>query len=92
MFMEWIFGIGALLLLVVLSLATAFACYKRCRSDQILVVYGKVGTGESARCIHGGAAFVWPLLQGYQFLDLTPMFAHQKVVLGHGGHMLVQGV
>jgi flotillin len=71
--MDWIIGIGALLFLFVVSLSTAFACYKRCRSDQILVVYGKVGTGESARCIHGGAAFIWPLLQGYQFLDLTPM-------------------
>ncbi len=71
--MDWIILVGGLLLLLLLSLATAFSCYKRCRSDQIMVVYGKVGTGESARCIHGGAAFIWPLLQGYQFLDLTPM-------------------
>lgn len=45
--------------------------YKRCPSDRILVVYGKVG-GESARCIHGGAAFIWPVFQDYAFLDLTP--------------------
>lgn len=47
--------------------------YKRCPSDRILVVYGKVGTGNSARCIHGGAAFIWPVIQDYQFLDLTPI-------------------
>ena len=50
--------------------------YKRCPSDKILVVYGKVGSGKdgahSAKCIHGGAAFVWPVIQDYQFLDLTP--------------------
>lgn len=45
--------------------------YKRCPSDRILVVYGKVG-GGSARCIHGGAAFIWPVIQDYAFLDLTP--------------------
>jgi len=46
--------------------------YKRCPSDKILVVYGKTGQGAS-KCIHGGAAFVWPVIQAYQFLDLTPM-------------------
>jgi flotillin len=52
--------------------------YKRCPSDQILVVYGKVGKGietesRSAKCIHGGAAFIWPVIQSFQFLDLTPI-------------------
>ncbi|NLH50232.1 MAG: flotillin family protein [Myxococcales bacterium] len=52
--------------------------YKRCPSDKILVIYGKTGKDASgqaraARCIHGGAAFVWPLLQDYAFLNLTPI-------------------
>lgn len=47
--------------------------YKRCPSDRILVVYGKVGSGESAKCIHGGAAFIWPVIQDYEYLDLTPI-------------------
>lgn len=47
--------------------------YKRCPSDRILVVYGKVGGGESAKCIHGGAAFIMPVIQDYEFLDLTPI-------------------
>lgn len=47
--------------------------YKRCPSDRILVIYGKTGGGKSAKCIHGGAAFIWPVIQSYEFLDLTPM-------------------
>lgn len=51
--------------------------YKRCPSDRILVVYGKVGRGSegtrTAKCIHGGAAFIVPVLQDYSFLDLTPI-------------------
>jgi flotillin len=47
--------------------------YRRCPSDRILVVYGKVGGAKSARCTHGGAAFVWPVIQDYAYLDLTPI-------------------
>jgi flotillin len=47
--------------------------YKRCPSDKILVVYGKTGGGASAKCYAGGAAFVWPVIQDYRFLDLTPL-------------------
>ncbi len=47
--------------------------YKKCPSDRILVVYGKVGSGKSAQCYHGGAAFIWPIIQDYQFLNLTPL-------------------
>jgi len=59
-------------LFVFIVLITFFRRYKRCPSDRILVVYGKVG-GGSANCIHGGAAFVWPVFQDYEFLDLTPI-------------------
>jgi len=47
--------------------------YKRCPSNRILVVYGKVRAGESSRCLHGGGAFVWPLIQDYDFLSLDPI-------------------
>ena len=47
--------------------------YKRCPSDRILVIYGKVAGGNSAKCVHGGAAFIWPVIQDYEFLDLTPI-------------------
>ncbi len=47
--------------------------YRMCPPDRILVVYGKVGEGQSSKCYHGGAAFVWPVMQNYSYLDLTPI-------------------
>lgn len=47
--------------------------YRRCASDEILVIYGKVGKGQSARCIHGGGALVWPLIQDWEYISLTPI-------------------
>src|SRR5207244_2261555 len=47
--------------------------YKRCPSNRVLVIFGKVGGGNTARCIHGGAAFVWPLVQDHAFLSLEPI-------------------
>jgi len=47
--------------------------YKRCPSNRILVIYGKTGAGRTSRCMHGGGAFVWPLIQNYDFLALDPL-------------------
>jgi flotillin len=47
--------------------------YKRCPSNKVLVIYGKVKTGTSSRCLHGGGAFVIPLIQSYDFLNLDPI-------------------
>lgn len=60
-----------LLLVVFLLFVTFISRYKRCPSNKILVVYGKTGKG-AAKCVHGGAAFVLPLLQDYEYLDLEP--------------------
>ena len=65
-------------LLLFTTVCVILSRYKRCPSDKILVIYGKVGSGadgtsRSAKCIHGGAAFIWPIVQAYEFLDLTPM-------------------
>ncbi len=61
-------------LLVAVGAGALFAThYKKCPSDKILVIYGKTTGGRFSRCIHGGSAFVWPLIQDYQFLDLTPI-------------------
>ncbi len=67
-----------LVLLVILIIATVATRYKKCPPDKVMVIYGKVGkapdgTARSAKCIHGGAAFIWPFIQSYSFLDLTPM-------------------
>ena len=55
------------------TLAAILRRYKRCPSDKILVIYGKTGRNTSAKCVHGGAAFIWPVFQSYSFLDLTPI-------------------
>jgi flotillin len=47
--------------------------YKRCPSNKVLVVYGKVGGGGASKCVHGGAAFIVPLFQDYDYLDLEPL-------------------
>ena len=59
-------------------LIAAMSRYKRCPSDKVLVIYGKTGkdsdgSAKASSCIHGGAAFVWPLFQDYQYMDLTPI-------------------
>lgn len=50
--------------------------YKRCPSNKILVVYGRVAGSKTVQCYHGGGTFVWPLVQGCAFLDLTPRNIH----------------
>ncbi len=57
---------------VLLLFLTFISRYKRCPSNKILVIYGKTRGGSAAKCVHGGAAFVLPLLQDYEYLDLEP--------------------
>jgi flotillin len=68
-----VYLIAVIVLVLVVFIFSMFRRYKRCPSDQILVVYGKTGGEGSSKCIHGGAAFIWPIIQDYQFLDLTPI-------------------
>ena len=67
--------IGVIVLLIIV--AGILKRYRRCPADKVMVIYGKVGRGSdgesrSSKCIHGGAAFIWPIFQECQFLDLTP--------------------
>lgn len=74
-------SLGIVLVIVILALVLAMLIlnrYRKCPSDRVMVIYGKVGknsdgTTRSARCIHGGAAFVVPVIQSYEYLDLTPI-------------------
>ena len=68
----WILFIIAFVALFLSTLIFFASRYKRCPSDAILVVYGKVGD-MTAKCIHGGGTLVWPLIQDCSFLSLTPM-------------------
>jgi len=69
-------NISTILILILLVVGVGlmlffFSRYKRCPSNRVLVIYGKTGKG-AAKCIHGGAAFVWPLFQAYDYVDLEP--------------------
>jgi flotillin len=68
-----IIAISLAVVFLVMALITALSRYRMCPPDKILVVYGKVASGLSSRCYHGGATFVMPVLQSYQYLDLTPI-------------------
>lgn len=67
-----IYLIIILAVVIFVTISALVSRYKRCPSDKILVVYGKTG-GTSAKCIHGGGAFIWPVIQDYAYLDLKPL-------------------
>jgi flotillin len=67
-----------LVIVIIVTMAAILKRYKRCPSDKILVIYGKTGRNRnggisSAKCVHGGASFIWPVFQSYDFLDLKPI-------------------
>lgn len=68
----WLGTIGAGALLFLFFLVFVVKQYKRCPSNNILVIYGKVGGNRAAQCLHGGGRFIIPLLQDYAFLNLEP--------------------
>ncbi|MET0261532.1 MAG: SPFH domain-containing protein [Rariglobus sp.] len=68
-----IIAISLAVVFVMIVGVTLLSRYRMCPPDKILVVYGKVSSGLSSKCYHGGATFVMPVLQSYQYLDLTPI-------------------
>ncbi len=66
-------GILVFVIFILGTVAWLFSRYKMCPSDKILIVYGKVGAGRSAKCMHGGATFVLPIIQNYAYMDLNPL-------------------
>lgn len=73
----WLWLVIVFVLVVFVTVITFLTRFKRCPPDRVMVTYGKVGPDSSGkrsgRCIHGGAAFILPVLQDFEFLDLTPM-------------------
>lgn len=64
--------IVVLAIVIFVTVSALISRYKRCPSDKILVIYGRTG-GTSAKCVHGGGAFIWPVIQDFAFLDLKPL-------------------
>ncbi|MDD3147242.1 MAG: SPFH domain-containing protein [Candidatus Riflebacteria bacterium] len=69
----WPIVVAAVVAIVFSTFVFLATRYKRCPSDKILVIYGKVADNRSAKCLHGGGTLVLPLIQDYAYLSLTPM-------------------
>ncbi|NOY42580.1 MAG: flotillin family protein [Planctomycetes bacterium] len=70
----WYVGLALLVVIGFLGMiAFVKMSYKRCSSNQVLVIYGLTSKGQAAKTIHGGAQFVIPLLQDYRYLSLEPI-------------------
>jgi hypothetical protein len=62
--------LGAAVVALLAGLALLFVKrYVRCPANKILVISGRVAGEGAARCISGGGAFVWPVVQEYEFLS-----------------------
>lgn len=90
----YILGLVALgVLILIASIAFLISRYRRCPSDQILVVFGKAGkttiknekTGKNeqvilpSKVIHGGGTFVWPVIQDYKVMSLAPLQIQETI-------------
>jgi flotillin len=70
----WLAILGGMVAIVFFTMVVLLkANYKRCSSNQVLVIFGKTSKGQAAKTVHGGAAFVWPLIQDYSYLSLEPI-------------------
>ena len=70
--MELVYLIFAVVIVGGILVMAIINRYRRCPSDKILVIYGTTGN-KSAKCVHGGGQFVWPIIQDYAYLSLTPI-------------------
>jgi len=64
-------GGGVLIFLTVIAFLASR--YKRCPSNRVLTIFGSVGADKAAKCLHGGGAFVWPIIQDYGYMSLEPI-------------------
>lgn len=65
--------ITSLVIIFVVAILFVINRYKRCPSNKIIVVFGKVAGNKTAKCVHGGGVFILPLIQDYAVLSLEPM-------------------
>jgi flotillin len=63
---------GVVALIILLTVLMILTRYKKCKSNELLVVYGKTKGNTAGKCYHGGSAFVWPVIQGYSIISMDP--------------------
>jgi flotillin len=50
-----------------------FKRLRKCSADELLVIWGSGTKGKGSKIIHGGMEFVWPGIQDYKYMNLTPI-------------------
>lgn len=85
--------VGVVVLVAIITIIGILSRYRKCKSDELLVVYGKTGSHKekvserdakgnlvdreveikTAKVYHGGAVFVWPIIQGYEVMSMQPI-------------------
>ena len=71
-----ILGLAFLAVLIVAAIAAMIkSFYRRCSSNEILVIYGAFAgkQGSTAKTIHGGGSFIWPVVQSFEYMSLDPI-------------------
>ena len=69
----WIGIIVFLVVMLTMLLVWVAKRYQTCPPNRVLVVSGKTGSDESAKPIHGGATFIWPIIQRFSYMSLEPI-------------------
>src|SRR5438132_11710472 len=71
---EILTAIGLAALVFFTLTMTLVTRYKRCPSNRVLIIFGKMTCSPTGtRCLHGGARLVLPLVQDSAFLNLEPI-------------------
>jgi flotillin len=72
--------LGVIVILVALTVFGLLKRFKKCPSDKLLVVWGKLGKNKSAKVYPGGGVFVWPVIQDWGTMEMRPLkiFSHVK--------------
>ena len=70
--------IGVIVFVLILSTVVVISRYVKCKPNEILIKYGKLGSGKadavkSAKIVHGKGTFVIPIIQGYATMSLEPI-------------------
>ena len=69
--------IGVIAFVLILSTVVVISRYVKCKPNEILIKYGKIGKGKeavkSAKIVHGKGTFVVPIVQGYATMSLEPI-------------------
>ena len=75
----WAIIVGMPAMFMMLLLLQFVSRYKRCPSNRLLVVHGRVGKGLTCKVFHGGGVLVTPVTQDYEYMSLEPITVKFKL-------------